>query len=64
MDANMLWSRVDSPGALHSSNYLFLDLPGKLASENPPSTIPYYLCYNTLKPDIVILTDSLLCVCF
>ena len=44
--------------ALHSSNHHFLDLPGKLASENPPSTIPNNLCYTTLKPDIVILTDS------
>ena len=32
--------------ALHSSNHLFLDLLGKLASENPPSTIPNNLCYN------------------
>ena len=43
--------------ALHSSNHLFLDLPGKLASENPP-TNPNNLCYTTLKPDIVMLTDS------
>ena len=33
-------------------------MPGKLASENPPSTIPNNLCYTTLKPDIVMLTDS------
>ena len=72
MDAIELWSRVDSPWrhdcilaciaatweALHSSNHLFLDLPGKLASENPTSTIPNNLCYTTLKPDIVMLTDS------
>ena len=43
------------------SYHLFLDLPGKLASENPP-TIPNNLCYTTLKPDIDMLTDSQLCV--
>jgi len=42
---------------LHSSNHLFLDLPGKLASENTLSTIPNNLCYTTLKPDIVVLID-------
>lgn len=43
--------------ALHSSTHLFLDLPEKLLSENPPSTFLNNLCYTTLKPDIVMLTD-------
>ena len=44
--------------AASPSLFLFLDLLGKLASENPPSTNPNNLCYTTLKPDIVMLTDS------
>lgn len=44
-------------------NISFLDLPGKLACENPPSTIPNDLwCTNNLKPDVMMLTDSQFCL--
>ena len=70
---NSHWSRVDSSGDMMASwpvymgsppcsNYLFLDLPGKLACENPPTTIPNDLCYTTLRPEIVLLMDSQMCV--